>query len=40
MHVGVLYELYGFYDGLTYGTAKAMVADLVQVDLRGTAYGT
>jgi len=40
VHVGVLYVLYGFYYGLTYGTAKAMVADLVPVDLRGTAYGT
>jgi len=40
VHVGVLYVLYGFYYGLTYGTAKAMVADLVPVELRGTAYGT
>jgi MFS family permease len=39
-HVWVLYALYGLYYGLTYGTAKAMVADLVPVELRGTAYGT
>ncbi len=36
----VLYSLYGMYYGLAYGTAKAMVADLVPADLRGTAYGT
>jgi hypothetical protein len=28
------------YYGLTYGTAKAMVADIVPEELRGTAYGT
>jgi MFS family permease len=39
-HVWVLYALYGAYYGLTYGTAKAMVADLVPAALRGTAYGT
>ena len=38
--VWVLYTIYGFYYGLTYGTAKAMVADIVPVELRGTAYGT
>lgn len=36
----VLYVLYGLYYGLTYGTTKAMVADLVPAELRGTAYGT
>jgi MFS family permease len=36
----VLYSLYGVYYGLAYGVAKAMVADLVPADLRGTAYGT
>ena len=36
----VLFILYGVYYGLAYGTAKAMVADLVSPDLRGTAYGT
>ncbi len=39
-HVWVLYALYGLYYGLAYGTAKAMVADLVPAELRGTAYGT
>ncbi len=39
-HVWVLYCAYGLYYGLAYGTAKAMVADLVSPDLRGTAYGT
>jgi MFS family permease len=39
-HVWVLYALYGVYYGLAYGTAKAMVADLVPAELRGTAYGT
>jgi len=38
--VWVLYALYGVYYGLAYGTAKAMVADLVPAELRGTAYGT
>jgi len=35
-----LYACYGVYYGLSYGTAKALVADLVPADLRGTAYGT
>ncbi len=39
-HVVVLYILYGFYYGLAYGTTKAMIADLVPENLRGTAYGT
>lgn len=39
-HVWVLYILYGLYYGLAYGTSKAMVADLVPTELRGTAYGT
>lgn len=39
-HVWVLYILYGLYYGLAYGTAKAMVADLVPAEMRGTAYGT
>ena len=38
--VWVLYVLYGVYYGLAYGTAKALVADLVPVALRGMAYGT
>ena len=40
LHVVVLYILYGFYYGLTYGTAKALVADIVEPELRGIAYGT
>jgi MFS family permease len=39
-HVIVLYIIYGFYYGLTFGTTKAMLADLVPEHLRGTAYGT
>jgi MFS family permease len=39
-HVWALYILYGLYYGMAYGTAKAMVADLVPENLRGTAYGT
>jgi len=39
-HVWVLYTLYGVYYGLAYGTTKAMVADIVPAELRGTAYGT
>lgn len=38
--VWVLYVAYGLYYGMAYGTANAMVADLVPEDLRGTAYGT
>ena len=36
----LLYLSYGAYYGLATGTAKAMVADLVPVELRGTAYGS
>jgi len=39
-HVWGLYAIYGVYYGLAYGTAKAMVADIVPEELRGTAYGT
>ena len=38
--VWVLYALYGFYYGMAYGSANALVADLVPDHLRGTAYGT
>jgi MFS family permease len=38
--IWVLYALYGVYYGMAYGTATAMVADLVPADVRGTAYGT
>ncbi len=39
-HLWPLFALYGVYYGLTHGTAKAFVADLVPEDLRGTAFGT
>jgi MFS family permease len=39
-HIWALYVTYGLYYGLAYGTAKAMVADLVVPELRGMAYGT
>lgn len=35
----LLFALYGIYYGLTQGVAKAFVADLIQRDQRGTAYG-
>jgi MFS family permease len=38
--IWMLYAVYGLYYGLAYGTAKALVADLVPSHLRGTAYGT
>lgn len=38
--VWLLYAAYGMYYGLSYGTASAMVADLVPPRQRGTAYGT
>jgi MFS family permease len=38
--VWFLYVLYGIYYGLAFGSANALVADLVPVTLRGTAYGT
>jgi MFS family permease len=38
--VWALYVVYGVYYGLTYGTAKALIADLVPEAWRGTAYGT
>lgn len=38
-HVGMLYALYGVYYGLSYGTAKALIADVVPETLRGMAYG-
>ena len=36
----MLYVVYGLYYGLAFGTANALVADLVPEQLRGTAYGT
>ena len=35
-----LYVIYGIYYGMTYGTINAMLADLVPVEVRGTAYGS
>lgn len=34
-----LYVLYGLYYGLAEGVSKALVADLIQPEQRGTAYG-
>jgi len=38
-HVWTLFALYGIYYGMAEGTAKALVADLVRPEQRGTAYG-
>jgi len=38
-HLWVLYAGYGLYYAATEGVAKALVADLVPVERRGTAYG-
>ncbi len=38
--IWMLYVVYGLYYGMAYGTANALVADLVPDHLRGTAYGT
>jgi MFS family permease len=38
--VWLLYVAYGLYYGLAFGSANALVADLVPENLRGTAYGT
>ncbi len=38
--IWALYVVYGLYYGMAYGTANALVADLVPEALRGTAYGT
>jgi len=38
--IWALYVVYGLYYGMAYGTANALVADLVPEELRGTAYGT
>ena len=37
--VWVLFLVYGIYFGLTEGVEKALVADLVRPEQRGTAYG-
>lgn len=38
-HVWFLYAIYGLYYAVVEGTAKALVADLVPKEKRGTAYG-
>lgn len=38
--VSLLYVAYGLYYGMVYGTAKAMVSDLVPAEMLGTAHGT
>lgn len=38
-HIWTLFCIYGFYYALTEGVEKALVADLVKEELRGTAYG-
>lgn len=37
--VWILYALYGVYYGITEGVARALVADIVKPEQRGTAYG-
>jgi MFS family permease len=39
MEAWILFLVYGIYFGLTEGTEKALVADLVRPEQRGTAYG-
>ncbi len=38
-HVWALFGVYGIYFGLTEGVEKALVADLVPADRRGSAFG-
>jgi MFS family permease len=38
-HIWILFAVYSLYYGLTEGTEKAFVADLVSPEKRGTAYG-
>ena len=39
IHIWIIYGLYGLYYAAVEGTAKAMVADLIPTEQRGTAYG-
>lgn len=39
-HIVLLFIVYGAYYGLSFGTGKALVADLVPAEKRGLAYGT
>jgi MFS family permease len=38
-HIWLLFSIYGLFYGLSEGTEKAWVADLVEESKRGTAYG-
>jgi MFS family permease len=38
--IWLLYITYGIYFGMAFGTANALVADLVPENMRGTAFGT
>ncbi|MBN1146380.1 MAG: MFS transporter [Anaerolineales bacterium] len=38
--IWALYVLYGLYYGLAYGSSKALIADLVPAEVRGTAFGS
>ncbi|MGA1790256.1 MAG: MFS transporter [bacterium] len=39
LHIYILYAIYGVYYGMAYGTAKALISDVVPAPCRGTAYG-
>jgi MFS family permease len=39
LHIWILFLTYGLYHAFTEGTEKALVADLVPSEYRGTAYG-
>jgi sugar phosphate permease len=39
LEIWVLFSIYGVYYALTEGVAKALVADIVPQEQRGTAYG-
>jgi dipeptide/tripeptide permease len=39
-HVVLLFCAYGVYQGMVAGASKALVADLVEPERRGIAYGT
>jgi MFS family permease len=38
--IWLLYILYGIYFGMAFGTANALVSDLVPENMRGSAFGT
>lgn len=38
-HMWLIYGAYGVYYGVAYGTSRALIADIVPAELRGTAYG-